>query len=265
MTFQSFDDMTHDLISDAELFINAKTEYMVSKGSLVDYCVTKEMEENRRQREWDGQIHPSALNWNSSPMTQYKKLYNKGQSQPGSRQLRAFLVGDFIHDKVEKMVGKQLFTGWAEVPLINKELKFQGTADFVGFAPGVGWCLIDFKTYSELQTDKMGGDRLAEKYQLDLDADEELKARLYTKRRVLDGPDNAHATQAFTYALFFNQFNNFLPCPPVEHVVIAYLGKDQLQIQEFYMSIKDNKHLMKRALENYQAVLSLVEAGEEPK
>lgn len=253
-------ELGHDLLDSEGFTTSDKDEAFIKRGRFISYCIGEDFRVNRKDHTWDGYIHPSQLNWRSKPETQASKLINKGKTPLVGDPLRAFMVGDHIHDQVEKMVKRHIFsTGYAEVPLVVKKWLFKGTADYVGYTPALGWTLIDFKSYSELQRDKAFGQRLAKDLGLTWDdLSEETQTYLSIKERQHDNPDPAHLTQAFTYTYFFNKYNEFLPFPKIKTVAICYIGKDKMRTREFYLPLNKNKHLLKKTVENYSSVYRLI-------
>jgi hypothetical protein len=215
----------------------------------------------RESKQWDGYIHPSALDWNSAPETQYKKLYTKGdlELQDGSALLKNFAQGDLLHLELCKRLQPTL-KGDFEVGFINKEIRFMGTADWIVKIPGMGTCLLDFKTFNPLSRDKARAKQLLTKEKIELTG--ELLDRVNSSERVMTEPDQKHLTQVFTYAYIFNMFTNNFRFDKIDTVGVIYLNKSEWAIKEFYLKLSDNQALLEKAANNYVEVLKLVISGE---
>lgn len=202
----------------------------IKTGTFVQSIMDKHIRACTPDKEWDGYIHPSYLDWEKSPEQQVQGLLKKGKTQKPVEMHRYFQLGNLIHEDIQTAFEKYL-PGYAEIGWKSDKYLFAGTADYVGLHPKLGGIVFEFKSYGELQRDTAGGKVLFNKIQHQLLPDkvvnikgeevtvtygfgsstftqkqlDETGERLLTKERVLVAPESNHLTQGFTYAWIFNK------------------------------------------------------------
>lgn len=288
---------------------------LVKAGRFTQSLLDSSLMANNEERTWDGYIHPSHLDWTKTPEKQFEAHVNKGSFRFPVEALRRFELGNLIHDRIQMLIEQQV-DGWREVRFNPEELKFHGTADFIMQHELLGGVVFEFKSFSELQRDASFGERIKRKFETHLKlevgekerhykskltgkeetlthvnrynlfTDHELNEaydRMMSYKKVYKKADEAHLTQAFTYAWIarklgigkVQRFDNTgnavltkkgkevwdeIELPRVKWVCVCYIGKNGMETQEFWYRIKDHKDLIKKAAKNYKRILNLVEA-----
>lgn len=226
-------------------------------------------------KEWDNMIHPSYLNWDKAPEVQVDNLIRKGSQRLGINAHRNFRLGDLLHNDVQDAL--ETTTEFvAEVGYFSQKWLFAGTCDGIMNHPRLGSGVIEFKSYSSLQRDKTGGERLQKKLKQPAileavnmnwieDKDwVEILERCLNKERVVE-PTPEHLTQLFTYVWIFNktggkgyqkQENGVIEIDfgIPKWAMLCYIGKEGFETKEFFYQIKKHSELVEKAEQNYKRV-----------
>lgn len=211
-----------------------------------------------RKSSWDGYVHPSSLDWNSAVDTQMKSL--RKEFVPSVFTLKRMAVGSIIHNYIQHLQHESFFAGKShrEVHITSDKLLFRGTPDQYGEHKHLGNVLIEYKSVSSYQRDKTFADKVL-KRMIQADAWENLNEkdreeaynRLCVKYVDYANPETNHLTQAFTYAFIMKREFGFFP----DHICVCYVRKESLDTMEFWYPVKDHQDLLRKAVDNYKAVL----------
>lgn len=197
---------------------------LLSQGKIVQHYLDKAIETQCQDKEWDGYIHPSLLDWGKTSKAQFSSHLNKSYRKPIEAK-RRFRFGDLVHYDIQDLLNMTL-EGIPEVRFSDEKYKFHGTCDYIAEHKKFGVIYFEFKSFSEYGTDNTNGRRLYQKIRSELyekeylhrDKDtgesekrivgwgntdlERLEQRLSLYKNIITEPQSAHITQNATYAWF---------------------------------------------------------------
>lgn len=228
----------------------------IAEGTLLNNAIESVVKHTPR-RVWDGMIHSSKLDWNKDPQRQFDDHLSNYSF--GSTYTRA---GDLYHEDFQKVLdsffGAQ--NAYPEYRFQFPDLHFQGTIDRLQLGTPIGNILLEFKTTSELQRDKTGGDRILNgflKYAPEqnithskfwIDNEANILDRLRTKTRTCE-PQSNHLTQMFSYVWAMSA------SVQIDWAVLVYISRDSYKVVgEFWYPISENQTKVNRAVTNLMEV-----------
>lgn len=245
--------------SDPKVIIKKQALQKISTNNLIshDYGRYCDAIANKGIRSWDGWIHPSSLNVNSKVETQLKKLSKETKMPPAA--IKRMQVGEALHNHWQSLMEKSFFVKGkchTEEHIEIPKLLFRGTPDQWGTHPFVGNVLMEYKSFSSYRRDKKQGEKFMEWVKDDTPSQIQkiMFDRLATFYDFKDRPEIDHMTQAFIYTWAIYKKYGIL----MDWVCIAYLRKDNLDVVEFWYSVKKEKEFMEKCINNYKDVFKEV-------
>lgn len=243
--------------------LNKALRERIESGKLFDNQVGQYIYHKKGHTDADGWVHPSQLNWNSSPESQAKRLLNKYRHKPDV--LKRFHIGDKLHTDISEILADSSFhSADIEQHIEVPELLFRGTPDLYGRARIIGDVLVEIKTHSTYSKDTAGGKKLfnfldkntaivdlADEYPDQVD---EIFRRLCLRPTLRQDANPEHWTQVFTYAWILLRQNLFRP----KWVCVLYVNKEHYYFTEFWKKVSVNKDLVYKARDNYFNVLEII-------
>lgn len=233
----------------------ANLEQEILEGSVISGLLERDLVHAERGHPgWDGYLHPSCLNWNSSAESQLNKLRKKFSVHPAG--IQRMKVGSLVHDFIQKFVHESFFNGKSHVEehIEDNDLLFRGTPDQWGEHPQLGLVVFEYKSISSYQSDVIPVKVMRALEPILPSLPEDYLKRLKIKYIQYTEPKSDHLTQAFTYAFMMKRKYGKLP----DWVCICYIRKETLRTIEFWLNVPKHLDLVKKAWDNYKAVYKAV-------